>query len=264
MLDVAFIGWGAIARTTARLLRERDAPIRIVAVATRSKTAPDDLPSDAVHLTDPAALEATAPHVVLEAAGRDSVAPWGTAALSAGIDFIAASVSALTDSELHHSLAALAAENCAQFQITPGALAGVDGLAAASVLGLDEVTHRMVKPPIAWKDTPAEEFCDLDNLTQPTTFFTGNATDAASQFPKNANVAATTALAGVGLADTRIEMVADPDAGGNRHEINARGAFGEMTIVVRNLPLPDNPKSSALTALSLVRLLENRARPFVI
>ncbi len=263
MIDVAFVGWGAIARTTARLLAERNAPVRIVAVATRS-TAPADLPHGAVHLRSPDDLAASNPTVVVEAAGRDSVAPWGRAALGAGIDFIAASVSALTDDEVLASLTELAASNGAQFQITPGALAGVDGLVAASVLGLDHVEHRIVKPPAAWGGTPAEDLCDLDALTEPTTFFEGDAREAASQFPKNANVAATTALAGRGLADTRISMVADPGAGGNRHEITASGAFGEMSIVVRNLALPDNPKSSALTSLSLVRLIENRANPLVI
>ncbi|WP_369292698.1 aspartate dehydrogenase domain-containing protein, partial [Brevundimonas sp.] len=42
------------------------------------------------------------------------------------------------------------------------------------------------------------------------------------------------------------------------------GAFGRMEITLENLPLAHNPKSSALTALSLVRLIENRANPLVI
>jgi len=37
-----------------------------------------------------------------------------------------------------------------------------------------------------------------------------------------------------------------------------------MTLAFENAPLPDNPKSSAMTALSLVRLIENRAAPVVI
>ncbi len=263
-LDVALVGWGAIAKATARLLHERGAAIRIVAVATRSSEPPTDPPSGARHLTDPTQLSTVHADVVVEAAGRDSVAPWGRAALGAGVDFIAASVSALTDTELHASLTALAGANNAQFQITPGALAGVDGLVAANVMGLYDVRHRMVKPPLAWKGTPAEELCDLENLTEATIFFAGTAAEAATMFPKNANVAATTALAGVGLDATAVEMVADPRVDQNSHEITATGAFGEMSIVVRNLPLPDNPKSSALTALSLVRLLENRITPFVV
>jgi len=126
------------------------------------------------------------------------------------------------------------------------------------------VEHRMVKPPLAWLGTPAESLCDLQALTDATAFFSGSADQAASQFPKNANVAMTTALAGLGPADTRITLIADPAADGNRHEVVASGDFGEMSVVMRNNALPENPKSSAMTALSLVRLIENRVSPLAI
>jgi len=59
-------------------------------------------------------------------------------------------------------------------------------------------------------------------------------------------------------------LVVDPAARVNEHRIMVRGAFGELEIVLRNNPLATNPKSSELTALSLVRLIEQQGRTVVI
>lgn len=260
---LAFIGWGAIARATVRLLG--DAPVEIVAVAIRDAIRPrPDLPPRARLITTPQELAGTGAELVIEAAGRDSVAQWGYAALESGADLIVSSVSAFADADLLDSLQALALENDAQIHVPPGALGGVDALAAARASGLDRVEHRIIKPPHVWLDTVAETLCDLGTLSGPEAFFSGTAAEAASQFPKNANVAMTTALAGVGPAKTLVTLIADPDAEVNRHEITASGGFGEFSMTMNNNALEENPKSSAMVALSLVRAIRNRISPLVI
>lgn len=262
-LRVAFVGWGAIARSVAQLIV--DDAITIVAVAVRDVgLVREDLPAGAELLFDPDHLAATRPDVVVEAAGREAVEPWGRAALECGSDFVVSSVSAFADAAVLESLRVVAEPSGARLHISPGALAGVDALSAARTMGLDSVEHRVVKPPQAWRGTPAEQLCDLGRLDEPTVFFQASASETARRFPKNANVAMTTALAGVGPAATTITLVADPSATTNRHEITASGAFGRLDVTIDNQPLPDNPKTSAMAALSLVRALRNRTSSLVV
>ena len=261
-LRIACIGWGAISRSAAQLLE--GTPVEIVAVAVRSKGTRDDLPAGATIIMGPDELAGTDAALVVEAASHESVAQWGRPALAAGMDFIVSSVSAFADADLLEELRDLATRNDAQLEIHAGALGGVDALSAARLLGIDRVEHRIIKPPRSWCDTPAEELCDLGGLTEATAFFSGTASDAASEFPKNANVAMTTALAGIGPDKTRITLVADPDATTNRHEISASGAFGELAVTMSNKALEANPKTSAMTALNLVRAIQNRVTSVVI
>lgn len=264
-MRLVLVGWGSIARTTARLLRDRGTPVEIVAVAVRDATKPrPDLPPEARLLAGPRELGQIEAAVVVEAAGRHTVVPWGWAALEAGLDFVVTSVSAFADTGVLDDLRERAVRNGSQVHIPPGALGGVDALAAASAMGIDAVEHRIIKPPQAWLGTPAENLCDLHALTHAEEFFSGTAGEAASRFPQNANAALTTALASTGPNATRVTLMADPDAEVNRHEIRAEGRFGELSVILRNKPLDENPKSSALTALNLVRCIENRLNPVVL
>lgn len=264
-LRLALIGWGAINRRIVELLADRDGgtDIVIAAVGVRNAAGAGDAPAGATMITTPDALEGLDLDLVVEAAGRESVGIWGEAALRSAPAFAVASTSAFCDTALLYRLVATAEAHCSQILIPPGALAGIDAIAAASVLPLDEVVHRIVKPPSAWRGTPAESLVALDELTEATSFFIGTAREAASRFPQNANVAVISALAGLGLDRTRVELIADPAAGGNGHQLSARGDFGKLEIAIENRPLASNPKSSEMTALGLVRLIENRVRTLV-
>ena len=259
-MRLVLIGWGAVGSEVARLLLARRAPVQIVAVGVRDRGRVLPFPL----ITDPLELAAHSPDLVVEAAGRDAVMPWGQAALAAGADFAPASTSAFAEAGALDRLSAFARSHKRQLLIAPGALGGIDALSAAARLPLADVTHEITKPPSAWVGTAAETLCDLHGLTAPHCFFAGSAREAAQRFPQNANAAMITAISGLGPDATNLRMIADPSATANRHRIIALGAFGRMEITLDNLPLVGNPKSSALTALSLVRLIENRTNALVI
>jgi aspartate dehydrogenase len=87
--------------------------------------------------------------------------------------------------------------------------------------------------------------------------FEGSARDAARSFPQNLNVAMTLALAGAGMDATKVRVLADPRARGNTHEIDIESEAGRARFVFENTPSALNPKTSALTALSIVHAVRD-------
>ena len=264
-MDVLLIGYGAIAGHVARSLKN-DPDIRIAYVLARKGR--EDAARQAVGdgpavLTDLAELTET-PDVALEAAGHAGLMEHGPAILKRGIDLGIVSIGAMADDVLAATLNLAARESGAQAILLPGAIGAVDALAAAKLGGLTRVTYQGRKPPLGWQGSPAEGKVDLQTLTEPFLHFEGTAREAALAYPKNANVAATVALAALGLDQTRVELWADPSAKGNTHVIEAEGAFGVLRFEITGNPLQNNPKTSALTALSALRFLQNRAGPIAV
>ena len=268
MKKVALIGAGAMARTVVRILSGRgDEATRIVGILelpAYAEAAREKIGRAIPVLERLEDLLALSPEVIAEVAGQEAVHEHGEAILRAGRDLLIISIGALADQALFDRLKAAARHSGAQILLPAGALGGIDALAAGSFGGLRNVRQTLTKPPKAWKDTPAEDILDLDSLDEAKTFFTGSAREAAKLYPKNANVAATVALAGLGFDASQICLIADPAATGAIHRVEAEGTFGTFIFEIRGVSLPDNPKSSTLAALSIARCLTNTATTIAI
>lgn len=265
-MHLGLIGYGNIARELMSVLRNQGAALERLSVVslpefvaeTHSALA-EDVPGLAVEvMTSSEALVAAAPDLVVECAGHAAVKAHATACLRAGIETIIVSIGALADAALFEAVENAAKAGKTRLVLPAGAVGGIDILGALRLSGLQSVTYISRKPPRAWEGTPAEELLALGKLTEAATFFTGNARDAATQYPRNANVAATLALAGLGFERTGVRMIADPHVTQNIHEYEVEAGAASYRIRIEGHPSPGNAKTSLTTVYSVAREVLNR------
>lgn len=70
------------------------------------------------------------------------------------------------------------------------------------------------------------------------------------------NVSIILSLAGIGIEKTSVRLIADPNIDKNIHQVEVEGEFGEALFTIKNNPLPENPKTSYLAAMSILGTLE--------
>lgn len=199
--------------------------------------------------------------VIADCAGHQALHQYGADALQAGYDVVTVSIGALVDEAFAQTLDNAAKRSGATLHLASGAIGALDALRAAKAGTLEQVSYVGRKPPRGWIGSPAEDVLDLSQpLSTAQTHFKGSARDAAIRYPKNANVAAAVALAGVGFDKTSVELIADPYVTANIHEVHARGDFGSLRFQIEGQSLPDNPRSSALAAMSVVATIDHLAQ----
>lgn len=266
-INIVVIGYGAIGRMVVEEICKANGPASIRGVLVK----PSNVAETRAALADEIPVLTSAmdalrldPELIVECAGQGAVIDFGEETLSAGCDLMVIAIGALADDALRDRLTEAAQSTGAQLMLPAGAIAGIDGLAALKLGGLDQVRYVSTKPPVAWKGTPADEVFDLDTMSERTVIFSGCAREAALRYPKNANIAAIVALAGVGLDETTVDLVADPAVMDNIGRIEAEGQYGHLTVELSGHAAPDNPKTSACTALSIVNAIRNRSNTIVL
>lgn len=193
--------------------------------------------------------------LVVEAASQDAVRDAALGVLQNRKDLMIMSVGALLDRTILEVLTDACKEFGRTIYVPSGAIAGLDGIRAVQA-ELDSVQLTTTKHPGSLRE--AKFFIDSkinpDDISELTVLFEGSAKKAVDLFPANVNVAALLSLAGLGDA-THVKVIADPRTRKNTHQIRAKGAFGEMSFVIENVPDPNNSKTSRLAVLSAVNML---------
>ena len=192
--------------------------------------------------------------LVVETASQEAVRNYAPEVVSKGVDLMILSVGALLDPELEGKLEDLARRTGAKIYVPSGAIAGVDGIAAASILGVERIRHVIRKAPSSFGEEVLRRFGIPPGLKEPRVIYRGKAEEAVKLFPANVNVVATLRLCS--RAPVEVEVVVDPEVSGNVHEITVESRASRIHVKMENLRHPENPRTSLIAALSAVRMLK--------
>ena len=253
-MKVGIIGTGNIASYLLEQVNERHQyDGEIIAIFGRNEEVGPKL-SERFHVdfyTDLTEFLSAPLDLVIEAATVEAATSYIRDVVNSQKDVIVSSIGVFKDIELLDELQSLAKTNNVQVYLPSGAIGGLDLLKSANAVnGLQRVQ-------ITTRKSPAS--LGLENIQEEDVVFEGSAREAIQRFPKNVNVAIVLSLAGLGMERTKVRVVVDPTVDQNTHTIEAIGEFGKMELEVANNPMPANPKTSLLAALSILSVLQNTA-----
>ncbi|KZE37538.1 aspartate dehydrogenase [Bhargavaea cecembensis] len=194
--------------------------------------------------------------MVIEAAAVEVAAAYSIPVLENQKDLVVSSIGAFADAAFLETVRKTAEMNGRTVHLPSGAVGGLDLLKSANALG------GLEKVMITTRKSPAS--LGLEGISEEKLLFDGPAGEAIKKFPKNVNVALALSLAGIGTEKTGVRVIADPSVERNTHTIEVEGSFGNMAMTIENLPMPGNPKTSYLAALSVLAALKNQGKPIVI
>lgn len=259
--SIGIVGCGAIGKALVRAVEEGKLAVRIAGMTSRTeKSAREFL---AQFKNPPAYLSlddlVAASDLLVEAAGGHVVEELAKKAFAAGKDLMVISVGALLE---HPEVMAESRRTGCHLYVPSGAIAGLDGIKSACVGRIDHVTHTTRKPPLGLEGAPylVERGISLVGLTEEREVFAGNAREACRGFPANVNVTGAVSLAGIGPDKTQVRILAVPGLPRNCHDIDIEGEFGKLHVHIENIP-SENPKTGKLTALSIVRAVQDVVDP---
>ena len=258
MLKIGLLGVGAIGKTIAAALDQKQVDASLVALSDQDCARAKQLSSELS--THPPVLPVEEMidrcELAVEAASQAALSDFVPKALARGRDMLIMSVGGLLGRDEWFREAK--AKGC-RIYVPSGAIAGLDGIKSASVGRIDsaELTSRKPVKALAGSKYVLDRGIQLDGMKEDTVIFDGPAEDAARAFPATSNVAASLRLAVDPSAAVRVRVVAVPGGSQNVHEIRIQGEFGRLSMRVENVPSKTNPRTSQLAAFSAIATLKN-------
>lgn len=187
--------------------------------------------------------------IVVEASTVEAAGLYLENVVNSKKDLVVSSIGVFKDKDFLEELKSVAATSGTHIFLPSGAIGGLDILQSAKAAGgLKQVR-------ITTRKSPVSLGIEADDVK---VIFEGSAYDAVEKFPKNINVALVLAIAGIGVDKTKVRIIVDPAVERNTHTIEAEGDFGKLQLQVENNPMPSNPKTSLLAALSILAVLQNK------
>jgi aspartate dehydrogenase len=261
MKSIGLVGCGTLGQTILRAAAQGRLTPPVAGVTSRTRERAErflaTLPAAPPFLDLDALIERSG--LVVEAAGGGAVPDLARRVFAAGKDLLVISVGALLD---HPRLLDEARERGCRLILPSGAIAGVDGIKSACRGRIDRLLITTRKPPGGLAGAPylVERGISLEGLTEERELFNGPVREACRGFPDNVNVSATVSLAGLGPDRTQIRIVAVPGLQRNCHTIEVEGEFGRFLFQIENIPT-ENPKTGRLTAMSILRAIDDAMDP---
>jgi len=259
MGSIGVVGCGAIGKALLKAFDAGKLAVSVAGVTSRTEASARAFLSTlgkSVPYLDRASLIARS-DLVVEAAGQGVVAELAREVFAARKELMVISVGALLD---HPEIIGQARETGCKLYVPSGAIAGLDGIKSACVGQVEHVTITTRKPPEGLEGAPylVERGVSLQGLSEEREVFSGSAREACRGFPANVNVSAAVSLAGIGPDRTRIRILAVPGLKRNCHDVEVEGEFGRLLVHVENVP-SENPRTGRLTALSIIRSVQDTA-----
>jgi aspartate dehydrogenase len=258
---IGIVGCGSIGRALIGAVQSGKLAVRVAGLTSRTEKSAREFLSTLNSPPPYLALREliVASDLLIEAAGGSAVPKLADEVFAAGKDLMVISVGALLD---HPEIIEQSRRTGCRLYVPSGAIAGLDGIKSACIGRIAHVTHTTRKPPLGLEGAPylVERGISLAGLKEEKEVFSGSAREACRGFPANVNVTAAVSLAGIGADQTLVRIVAVPGLPRNCHDIDVEGEFGLLHVHIENVP-SENPKTGKLTALSIIRSIQDVVDP---